>query len=94
MTYFLNIAKIHVNYAYKRMRKLQRKIGFAITNDFHYIIMFHFSKDFPGGSEVKVSDWNAGDQGLIPGSGRSPGEGNGNPLQYSYLQNPMEGGAW
>ena len=44
MTYFLNIAKIHVNYAYKRMRKLQRKIGFAITNDFHYIIMFHFSK--------------------------------------------------
>ena len=50
--------------------------------------------DFPGGSEVKVSDWNAGDQGLIPGSGSSPGEGNGNPLQYSYLQNPMEGGAW
>ena len=55
--------------------------------------MFHFSKDFPGGSEVKVSAWNAGDQGLIPGSGRSPGEGNGNPLQYSCLENPMEGGA-
>ena len=36
---------------------------------------------FPGGSEVKVSAWNAGDLGLIPGSGRSPGEGNGNPLQ-------------
>ena len=50
--------------------------------------------DFPGGSEVKASDWNAGDRGSIPGSGRSPGEGNGNPLQYSCLENPMEGGAW
>ena len=38
---------------------------------------------FPGGSEVKASAYNAGDLGLIPGSGRSPGEGNGNPLQYS-----------
>ena len=37
---------------------------------------------------------NAGDPGLIPGSGRSPGEGNGNPLQYSCLENPMDGGAW
>ena len=50
--------------------------------------------DFPGGSEVKASAWNAGDQASIPGSGRSPGEGNGNPLQYSCLENPMEGGAW
>ena len=46
------------------------------------------------GSEVKVHAWNAGDPGSIPGSGRSPGEGNGNPLQYSCLENPMEGGAW
>ena len=46
---------------------------------------------FPGGS---VSVCNAGDQGLIPGFGRSPGEGNGNPLQYSYLENPMDRGAW
>ena len=46
---------------------------------------------FPGGS---VSVCNAGDQGLIPGLGRSPGEGNGNPLQYSYLENPMDRGAW
>ena len=37
---------------------------------------------------------NAGDMNLIPGSGRSSGEGNGNPLQYSYLKNPMDGGAW
>ena len=45
------------------------------------------------GSEVKASAWNAGDLGLIPGSGRSPGEGNGSPLQYSCLENPMDGGA-
>ena len=45
---------------------------------------------FPGGSEVKASACNAGDLGSIPGSGRSPGEGNGNPLQYSCLENPMD----
>ena len=45
--------------------------------------------DFPGGSEVKVSAYNAGDLGSIPGSGRSSGEGNGNPLQYPCLENPM-----
>ena len=49
---------------------------------------------FPGGSEVKASAYNEGDLGSIPGSGRSPGEGNGNPLQYSCLENAMDGGAW
>ena len=49
---------------------------------------------FPGSSEVKVSASNVGDLGLIPGSGRSPGGGNGNPLEYSCLENPMDGGAW
>ena len=49
---------------------------------------------FPGGSEGKESACNPGDLGSIPGSGRSPGEGNGNPLQYSCLENPMDGGAW
>ena len=48
----------------------------------------------PGGSEVKASAWNVGDLGSIPEFGRSPGEGNGNPLQYSCLENPMEVGAW
>ena len=52
------------------------------------------AEGFPGGSEVKVSACNAGDLGSIPGLGRSPGEGNGNPLQYSCLENPMHGGAW
>ena len=50
--------------------------------------------DFPGGSDGKASSYNVGDPGSIPGSGRSPGEGNGNPLQYSCLENPMEGGTW
>ena len=50
--------------------------------------------DFPVGSDGKVSAYNVGDLGSIPGSGRSPREGHGNPLQYSCLENPMDGGAW
>ena len=50
--------------------------------------------DFPGGSDGKASAYNAGDPGSIPGLGRSPGEGNGTPLQYSCLENPMDTGAW
>ena len=50
--------------------------------------------DFSCGSASKESACNAGDPGLIPGLGRSPGEGNGNPLQYSCLENSMDGGAW
>ena len=49
---------------------------------------------FPGGSDGKASAYNVGDLGSILGLGRSPGEGNGNPLQYSCLENPMDGGAW
>ena len=49
---------------------------------------------FPGGSDGKESACNLGDPGSIPGSGRSPGDGNGNPLQYSHLENPMDGGGW
>ena len=49
------------------------------------------SKGFPGGSDSKASAYNEEDQDLIPGSGRSPGEGNGNPLQYPCLENPMDG---
>ena len=50
--------------------------------------------DFPGVSDGKVSVHNAGDPCSIPGSGRSSGEGNGNPLQYYCLENPMDRGAW
>ena len=49
---------------------------------------------FSGGSDSKTSAYNAGDLGSVPELGRSPGEGNGNPLQYSCLENPMDGGAW
>ena len=64
--------------------------------------LFHFTELYiylytiknPGGSEIRASASNVGDPGSIPGSGRSPGEGNGNPLQYSCLENPMDRGAW
>ena len=49
---------------------------------------------FPGGTDSKESTCNSGDPGSIPGSGRSPEEGNSNPLQYSCLENPMDRGAW
>ena len=50
--------------------------------------------DFPSGSDSKASAYNVGDLGSIPGLGRSPGEGNGNPFQSSCLENPMDGGAY
>ena len=53
-----------------------------------------YTSGLPGGSDGKVSVCNAGDPGSIPGLGRSPGEGNGNPLQYYCLENPMDRGAW
>ena len=56
--------------------------------DFPYLL------SVPGGSAGKESTCNAGDLGLIPGVGRSPEEGKGYPLQYSCLENPMDGGAW
>ena len=51
-------------------------------------------QDFPGGSDGKASVYNVGDPGSIPGLGRSPGEGNGNPLQDYCLENPTDRGAW
>ena len=51
-------------------------------------------RDFPVDLDGKVSAYNVGDLGSIPRLGRSPGEGNGKPLQYSCLENPMDGGAW
>ena len=52
------------------------------------------TKGAPGGSDSQESTCNVGDLGSIPGLGRSPGEGHGNPLQYSCLENPMDRGAW
>ena len=62
--------------------------------ELHIFLCPHITVIFPRSSVGKESACNAGDQGLIPGSGRSPGERNGNPLQYSCLENPMNRGAW
>ena len=59
---------------------------------FIYILITFIYQSLPVSSVGKDSACNAGDLGLIPGSGRSPEEGNGNPLQYSYLENPMDKG--
>ena len=64
-------------------------LGSKLTVD---SVCSHDIKGFPGGSEVKASAYNVGDPGSIPGLGRSPGEGNGTPLQYYCLENPMDGG--
>ena len=66
------------------------KVYYSV-DELHYLFV---SCDFPGGSDGKASAYNVGDPGSIPGSGRSPGEGKGNPLQYSCLENPMDRGAW
>ena len=78
------------------MFQLGKNINNKVTSslfEIQFVKYYIVLEGFPGGSEVKASAWNVGDLGSIPGSGRSPGEGNGNPLQYSGLENPMEGGA-
>ena len=60
----------------------------------NYYFLQVYAQDFPGGSDSKSSAYNAEDPGSIPGLGRSPGEEKGNPLQYSCLENPIDGGAW
>ena len=59
-----------------------------------FLVWAHHVMGFPGGSVVKNLPSNARDLGLIPGSGRFPGEGNGHPLQCSFLENPVDRGAW
>ena len=74
----------------------------SLCSDFHGLeslkalicVLFYHFLGFPGVSDGKEFACNAGDSSSIPGSGRSPGGGNGNPLQYSCLGNPMDRGAW
>ena len=66
-------------------------VDFLFQSNFYWSII---ALGFPGGSDGKKSACNVGNPGLIPGLGRSPGEGNGNPLQYSCLEDPMDRGAW
>ena len=70
---------------------LWRRVASFFVSMWHDYIYIY---GFPGGSDSKLSAYNAGYPGSIPGLGRSPGEGNGNPIQYSCLENPMDGGAW
>ena len=66
----------------------------ALFHSFYGQVIFHYTYCFPHDSGSKESACNSRDPGLIPGWGRSPGEGNGNSLQYSCLENPMDRGAW
>ena len=59
-----------------------------------YRMSYQLSNTTPNSTYMTGNTYNAGDLGSIPGSGISPGEGNGNPLQYSYLENPTDGGPW
>ena len=75
-----------------KKRAIRGKGKPSLTNGF--LGEYFLPLGFPGASAVKNRPSNAGDTGSIPGSGRSPGERNGNPLQYSYLGNPMDRGVW
>ena len=68
-------------------------ISLSLSQTYKHIQKHNFKLN-PGGSTVKESAYNAGGVGPIPGLGRSSGEGNGNPLQYSYLENFIDRGAW
>ena len=79
----------------KEYKVFYTKFHSAQQNELYALIQVICLHPHPiNGSHGKASACNAGDSGSIPGSGRSPGEGNGNPLQHSCLENPMDGGAW
>ena len=82
-----------------QINSAERTLLFSIHQGFLFLffvfLIAQYSRlGFPGGSKGEASACNTGDLGLIPGSGRSPGEGNGTPLQYSCLENPMDREAW
>ena len=90
---------------YKEIRRLQlegmtsqreaaKQLGISRNENFTIFALSLYHLGFPGGSDGKEFTYNAGNLDSIPGWRRSPGEGNGNPLQYSGLENPMNRGAW
>ena len=96
LSMILAVGYLHVCYVMLKIPSLPilELQGGNVLLRFYTACLGPLIRGFPGGSEVKASACNAGDLGSIPGSGRSPGEGNGNPLQYSCLENPMDRGAW
>ena len=95
---------MYVTYLYKNLigttfgnkKKWHFSLYFPIVPIFYskYVLIILGDKGFPGGSDGKEPVCNTGDPCSIPGLGRSPGEGNGNPFQYSCLENPMDGAIW
>ena len=77
-----------------KVKQTNKQTNKKTRADFYCLTRLKKQKSFLVAQMVKVSPYNAGDPGSIPGLGRSPGEGNGNPLQYSCLKNPMNGRAW
>ena len=105
VSHLTKVTKGFQNRSCKRQRNVKSIIKGSSTSEekvsswerkaiFKFLHQLDLFKDFPGGSDGKASVYNAGDLGSIPGSGRSSREGNGNPLQYSCLENPMDGEAW
>ena len=91
-TALLLLPSLHID---PRLQVLTEILAFSL----HFLALLNLgcilqSIELPGGSYGKASAYNEGDPGSIPGLGRSPGDGKGNPLQYSCLENPMDGGAW
>ena len=86
-----NIA-IYITGASLRFIYLSVKPVLSTCSGSGIILALEIHRDFPGGSDSKESACNVGDLGLIPGSGRAPGEGSGNPLQYSWLKNLKDRG--
>ena len=91
---FLNPIFTELSLSHFKQKKLMKHSHRISYMDFVTIGYSLSESSPPGGSEAKASLCNVGDLGSIPGSGRSPGEGNGNPLQHSCLENPMDVGAW
>ena len=91
----LNIWKFSVHILLKPSFENFEHFFASMWNECNCVVVWtFFDIPFPGGSDGKASAYNAGDPGSVPGLGSSPGEGNGNQLKYSCLENPMDGGAW
>ena len=88
--------EMNCKFSFEKIVMLHTKLTKIQVLVFLPLPFLHFlnTSYLPVGSDGKESACNAGDPGSIPGSGRSPGEGNGNPLQYFCLQNSMDRGAW